>query len=336
LNKLQRREANIVSKVKVLLKKKKYGNVVECTTSIIRDKKQFGEMRDLELAAYFNSHNIEIFHARAIAYLELKQHQSCINDANAGLELISAVFAQLGAGTESERWHQETRCTLLHLRAIASKNLGDKEGAFVDLRAVVALVHESGCDLDEEIQCDIMTLMAEMKLGCCRPHYTDDEIRAFNKEFQLKTYAPKNRICANCGKHHSTSVRLKTCGGCKLAWFCGPECLHAYWPTHKAQCKNPYKKKDTALPLDLTETCIIKKKIAEVGHYLVRGDNGPALVMHDNGTGRYYESLSDQDVFFVPKTVDLGVIQREVLYQRGLWEKEPLIAKRDEETPSKI
>ena len=326
VKKLQLREAKILSKVHAFLSEENYDEVVSCTSSIILAKQQFGEKcKHPVFATTFNSINVEIFRARAEAYFELKQYQSCVDDTNAGLELVSA-FAQMGSEKESEKDAilevKKWQCALLHLRASGSKSLGDINGAFIDLRAVVALVHESGWDVHEGLQSDIMTLMSQMKRGCPRPHYTDAEIRAWNKELQLKIYAPKNRICANCGKHSSADVILKLCGGCKLAWFCGYACSHTCWPTHKVQCKNPDRKRYTVVK----EACFERKEIAERGYFLVWDDNGPASVMHDGRTGRYYESLSDQDVFFVTTTDDPAALEKEILHQRNLWDEEPPIA----------
>jgi tetratricopeptide (TPR) repeat protein len=323
LKSLQKRESKIVPKVQALLRESKYEEVISCTSSVVLAKQQFGEKCSHSEFVIFNSNNIEIYQARASAYFELKQYQLCVDEANAALELISAIFAHLGTKNEKEkdtifavkRWQS----VLLFYRANGSKGLGDKDGALIDLRAVIARVHESGRDLDYRLQANILTLMAEMKLGSPRPHYTDAEIRAWNKELQLKEYAPKNRICANCGKPDDPSegLALKMCGGCKRVWYCGSECSRANWPIHKVPCKNPGKKRVTVISNEMA--CEVKANIVEVGHHSVFDDNGPALILQDHRTGRYFESLSDQDVFFVVNADDPAAVQREVLHQMSLW-----------------
>ena len=334
LKKIKNREAKMVPKVRKLLGEKKYEEVVSCTSSMILARQHFGETHSRYLKhAIIKPMNIEILRIRAEAYLKLHQFQLCCDDANAGLQHIPTFF-DLGTRNEMEMQAILTlkrfQCLLLALRANGTKGLGDKVGALVDMRTVVALVRDLGRYLTEQIQSDILTLMAEIKLGCPRPHYTDTEIRAWNKELQINEYALKNRICANCGIHHDPLVNaaLKICGGCKMAWFCGSECSREYWPTHKVHCRSPVKRGATMLQME--EACKVKKVIAEVGYYLMVNDNGPALVMHDDQTGQYYESLSDQEVFFVDEPT---TVQREVLHQNdqmSIWDKEQLMAKTGE------
>jgi hypothetical protein len=301
-----------------MMNDKKYEEIVACASSVILAKQQYGEKCAHRNFSIFNTAHIELFLFRAEAYLRLNKHQLCVDDANAGLELISAMLTQLDTrkDLDSIMGFKRMQATSLVIRAGGCNELGDKEGAFVDLRAAVALVQEMGLDLQYDLQANIMTVMAEMKLGCRRPHYTDAEIRALNKELQLKEYAPANRFCSNCGKHPSVvSVALKLCGGCKMVWFCGSECSRTYWPNHKVQCKNPTRKKVTLIPTSTD----IQEDIAEKGFSLVRDDagNGPASIMRDARTGQYFESLSDQDVFLV-SSEDPEVAQREAMHQMRL------------------
>jgi TPR repeat protein len=40
--------------------------------------------------------------------------------------------------------------------------------------------------------------------------------------------------CTGCG---ATRGKLKTCAKCKVARFCGPECVRKAWAEHKPHCK---------------------------------------------------------------------------------------------------
>ena len=40
--------------------------------------------------------------------------------------------------------------------------------------------------------------------------------------------------CAHCGKD---GTNFKRCSTCKHTWYCGKECQHAGWKTHKKNCK---------------------------------------------------------------------------------------------------
>jgi len=41
-----------------------------------------------------------------------------------------------------------------------------------------------------------------------------------------------DRVCANCGR----GGKLKVCGRCKAAWFCGASCQRSAWSSHKLVC----------------------------------------------------------------------------------------------------
>ena len=43
--------------------------------------------------------------------------------------------------------------------------------------------------------------------------------------------------CANCGKHGSVTVKLKSCTACRLVKYCGVDCQMANRKQHKWACK---------------------------------------------------------------------------------------------------
>jgi hypothetical protein len=319
------REQKTASELKTLWDSKDYAKVVSCASSVILARRQFEEKYLIGKGIkYFGIVQFDILRYRALAYHMLNQVQFCIDDATAGLDLLAS---SSGQEQPKDFSHREKKISskdanfqcknyqrqFLLVRAECYKSLGDKDQALVDLRALVALERQMGYDLSGV--CSIMTLMAEMKIGSPRPHYTDDEIRAWNKELQIKEYAIKNRICSNCGKNPSDRSKLKVCGGCKTAWFCGSECSAQFWPKHKLLCRHPVKK-CTLIPT--SSEVSLRAEIAKKGYYNVIDDNGPAVIVCDSSTGCLHESLSDQDVFFVDERQNPEAIREEVARQLSL------------------
>ncbi|KAJ7074557.1 hypothetical protein C8F01DRAFT_1100916 [Mycena amicta] len=49
--------------------------------------------------------------------------------------------------------------------------------------------------------------------------------------------APRGeKHCDSCGKRPKGAAELKTCGKCKVARYCSPDCQRKAWPTHKTKC----------------------------------------------------------------------------------------------------
>ena len=326
---LMMREQKTASDLAALCDSQNYVEIVSCASLVILARREFESKYFFGKGiTFFGIAQVEIFRYRAIAYEKLEQFQLSIDDANAGLDLLAS-FAGQNEPTKTFSFGQEKisvndmiaehkKCQqrLLCLRSVCFKSLGDKDRAFDDLRAAVALERQMGYDLSEgPLWTYIMISMAEMKIGSPRPHFTDDEIRAWNKELQIKEYSIKNRICSNCRKNPSASTKLKICGGCKKAWFCGSECLTKFWPNHKSICRHPVKKY-TIIPPNIEAS--VWAGIAEKGYYNVIDDNGPAIIVCDSRTGWLHESLSDQDVFFVDETQSQEAINKELLRQLSL------------------
>jgi hypothetical protein len=51
---------------------------------------------------------------------------------------------------------------------------------------------------------------------------------------ELTEYLEARAHCANPG---CDGAGLKKCSGCLKVFFCGPACIRAHWPAHKAECK---------------------------------------------------------------------------------------------------
>jgi ankyrin repeat protein len=69
-------------------------------------------------------------------------------------------------------------------------------------------------------------------------HQNGSTAADFSKEsgapVEQTEYLEARTHCANPG---CTGAGLKKCSGCLKVYFCGPACIRATWPAHKAECK---------------------------------------------------------------------------------------------------
>jgi predicted TIM-barrel fold metal-dependent hydrolase len=61
-----------------------------------------------------------------------------------------------------------------------------------------------------------------------------DVSRAYGAPAEQTEYLEARTHCANPG---CDGAGLKKCAGCLKVFFCGPACIRAHWPAHKAECK---------------------------------------------------------------------------------------------------
>jgi ankyrin repeat protein len=61
-----------------------------------------------------------------------------------------------------------------------------------------------------------------------------DLSRTFGATAELTDYLEARTYCANPS---CDGAGLKKCAGCLKVFFCGPACIRAHWPVHKAECK---------------------------------------------------------------------------------------------------
>jgi hypothetical protein len=61
-----------------------------------------------------------------------------------------------------------------------------------------------------------------------------DISRDYGGSAEQTAYLEARTHCANPG---CTGAGLKKCAGCLKVFFCGPACIRAHWPAHKAECK---------------------------------------------------------------------------------------------------
>ena len=312
------RELRAVDQLHKLLLEHKYHDVISRASKMISAKREFSSENSNHIFA-FNIIPVAIYQMRGHAALKLKNYTLGTEDATAGLDLISVIL-RTTPPNDQKTWpclrHQimMEQSELLHLRGRCSNHLGDFDGALVDLRAAVALKYTLGEKVEPSTISEVLIVMARKKTASPRPHFSDSEIRAWNKELQIKEYSAENRLCFYCKRPPSEEQKLKLCGDCKKAWFCGNACMKAGWPSHKPFCRNKLKTV-TIIPIGMEE--IVRSDIAASGCYVTVDRNGPAVIVRDSMTGAIHESLSDQDVLFLPED-DPAAIEEAVMRYHGL------------------
>ena len=265
---------------------------------------------------YHTFHDVVILNMRALAYFELEQYTSVVQDTTTGLNYASGLM-KIQTSDEQQNFNTTTTMKsmqrdLLVLRASSTEIVGEFDDALTDLRAAIALEVELGRNLAQSnIQVKAMILLARIKAESPRPHFTAEEIRCWNKELQIKEYAPENRACFNCALPPAPYRKLLLCGQCKVAWFCGTECQRISWPKHKIDCRNTATKK--IKKISVKDEATIRADIADRGYSIILDTkNGPAVIVCDSSTKQIYESLSDQDVIFLEDINDRTAVQGRV------------------------
>ena len=242
----------------------------------------------------------EYYHVLARACLGLRDFGNAIKHATTGLNFLEILFKALQDKSSPDAGAlREMQMHLFEARGIAAASTGDLEGALIDFRACLALSMEFEQKYDKfkvEVKKYLMIVLAKLKAGKPRPHHTDDEIRAWNKELCIKEFSPGVYACDHCQARPSAEVSLKACGRCQRAWYCGADCQRASWAQHKGRCQPPSVRKLTVLPD--AERARVLEDIGEQGYFVAAHHAGPGVVLRDAATGGLFESLSDQDVVF--------------------------------------
>ena len=241
----------------------------------------------------------EFYQIQARAYLGLCDYPNAIKTATTGIDLAASIIAGLrGKFSPDVASLRDIQISLLETRGAAAGSSSDLEGALIDFRACVALAREAGQEFDEykgSVE-NLLIAMAELNAGKPRPHHSDAEVRAWNKELGISEYSPACYVCAGCAAPPSAVVTLKACGRCHGAWYCGADCQRAGWTQHKGCCQPPSARKVAVLPDG--ERARVLEDVGEQGYFVARRRTGPAVVVRDAATGGLFESLSDRDVLF--------------------------------------
>jgi hypothetical protein len=243
----------------------------------------------------------------------LQKFDLAIDDATTGLHMVSRYIEALqcseALGMSEERLRTkiagawECKAKLCFFRSQSTQSKEDFSGALLDARACWALWNSNG-PIESRLQQEtgwlmIVGILARMKKGLPRPHWTAHEYRAWCKELHIGDYSLKKHMCSNCGLFPSSSVQLLRCGVCRSTWFCGTACLRESWPDHKEMCKQL---KPTAISIICVnyKEAEVRDSIANDGHYGVTDStkHNAFALLYDPQTGEIFDSLSDRRVIF--------------------------------------
>jgi len=116
----------------------------------------------------------------------------------------------------------------LMYRGTSSERLGRFEDALADYRGVCAAIRLVGltrwCRQPSihAATTSVLRSLAKIKNRdeAPRPHYSESEREAWQKELGIGDYSYDKYMCANCGATRSDSVKLLVCTACKKKWFC--------------------------------------------------------------------------------------------------------------------
>ena len=92
---------------------------------------------------------------------------------------------------------------------------------------------------DQCWRCDAICSTPTSKILCSRcgvACYCSDKCKGsdeFRHQVDCQTAALK-RKCSGCNQE---KIGLKSCGGCREAWYCDKECQKKAWPKHKHLCR---------------------------------------------------------------------------------------------------
>jgi ankyrin repeat protein len=120
------------------------------------------------------------------------------------------------------------------------------------LSVVQFLVKECGADVNQATQDGATPLMAasahkhmevvvwlikhgaNAQASLQRGFTAADVTREYGASAEQTEYLEARTYCANPS---CDGAGLKKCAGCLKVFFCGPACIRAHWPAHKAECK---------------------------------------------------------------------------------------------------
>jgi hypothetical protein len=306
-----RRSLRTANRIRTNIDEEKYSEVIQIASPIISSfLKRQGPIIVGPLAPLFN-----ICLGRSRAHFILKRFDLAIDDATMGLHMISRCAEALQyskrTGLSEERLRFNIfkalycKARVLTTRSRSTQLQGDLCGALIDARASHALSKslEPTEDTFHQLEMSlhlIVSILAEMKCGMPRPHYTPHENREWCKELRIGDYSLKNRVCSNCGQCPASSVRLLKCGGCRRTWFCGKTCHQESWPKHKERC-HQLRLAAHHVRVEMTES-EVRESLEIGGHGFIDNIHDTLILLRDTRTGEVFDSLSNRTVCFLPES----------------------------------
>lgn len=195
---------------------------------------------------------------------------------------------------------------MLVTRGMCLRFIGDLDGARSDLRASCTALRMTkqkwmGWPTIHEAQTNLLAVMAMKKIeeGASRPHYTSEEREAIEKELGLGKFSKDHYLCSWCGAKSSDSVKLRQCNGCHSIWLCGKDCQRKSWRSqHRTECD---KMKRNIVHALVGGEASCKANIERNGCLELRNnEQEPCIIVFDNATGEYFDSLQDDNAYIFP------------------------------------
>ena len=109
-------------------------------------------------------------------------------------------------------------------------------GTALHLSAYFGWAKCAGALIEAGAQLDLRTVDNHTPLEVARlGHPGNAELLAL-LEGRVPVHAP-GTVCDYCSQPDESGARLKMCSSCRMARYCGPACVQAHWPAHKAECR---------------------------------------------------------------------------------------------------
>jgi hypothetical protein len=277
------------------------------------------------------SHLIFVYLFRCRLRFALEDYQGAIEDASDGL----TTYYKLGEsfrekydekGIEAEALFTRGQ-SLTRLAGVAGSGVGltnddaiEQLGrAIADLKACCSAIRLTGSNFCHEVTVgqatdqllEAMTIL-KVKKGAARPHYTETERTKVQKELGLGIYKDQIYRCLSCNEAPSKTVKLSLCSRCESVWLCSRECMIDAWKNkgHKQVCKDigieAEERSQMLLLLDSLKADI-DAGVARQGYINMANlkDDEPWALVRDGTTGRLFDSVSDENFYFVPSETAL-------------------------------
>ena len=225
----------------------------------------------------------------------------CIEVSTFALQLVE--FQNLPDG---ENLKTLQRVLMLLTRGRCKKRLGEYRGALADFRATRALIALAGQEWKrnptlEEVTTEILAVLALMKSGTSRPHFSEEKTEKWQKELGLSVFSHDKYQCSYCGVEKSDGQNLMQCSRCRYRWYCGAECQRAAWTeTHKGECKQLRRLMESNGCFEHYDEIMAvidnggTDNTCDEAFVLVGGEHFGQIFMKDPDTGELFDSLTNK------------------------------------------
>lgn len=300
----------MLKQVELAVSRQQWHQVEELASNLLHaidlSKWNTPDKESLRLSYYHGESTV--YGHRATARYHAGNYRKAIHDWT--MHDITSTSSYCKMDDETQRVHR--RISMFQHRSMCFGALGDFEKAMVDIRASVALARMSfaGSSLEEVVATkSAMVVLATMKRDYPRPHYTPEERYVLENQLRVGVHAKEAVRCDECGKSNETSSSksgLCLCRGCFGVWYCSRHCQKKSWKSgHKRTCGI---RTAPEFILDSMKSQVQDSFVDGVG--VATSIAGRELVLcRDPWNGRYFENLTDANVYFLPS--EAGMVPKQ-------------------------